>query len=337
MSQRKGPPRSPTRSLRQQKRAERKHAHETVRRFPVDLASDRLAKAIRLSAKRVRAKNQGDIVFYLSVAEIVIAECMRLKPSSTTSDPFFERPGPTDPVTWQYQARITSFADTLYALRVIEGFDIFCKRLRDQEAQASFYEGFSARMFLELGYRIKVRPSTGIKGEDFDFIASKGDLTVNGEVTTLQGDSYSSETVLNALEKKRKQLPKEEPGVIFIVVPESWYEPGWRPVSEALREDAAEFCGKTRRINAIIVVSEEHETFGMEARGWLGFRFDPILHADPRNPVAELDDFFHKLDGGGKVKPEAQRLAEMESIRTDQNSEFFLWAEQFWLETGDAK
>jgi hypothetical protein len=303
-----------------------------VRLTPVDLKSERIATAIRNSVRSAKRRGAHPNVFYLTVAEIVIAECMRRKPSSAASEQFFDRPKTGAPVHWQYQSRILAVADTLFAIRDIEGFDIHCKRLRDQDVRASFYEGFAARMFLQLGFSVKVRPPTGRKGEDFDFLATKDTTTINVEVTTLAGERYSSVTVENALEKKRKQLPADGPGVIFVVPPESWYEPGHMEMQQTLRDDAERFVQKTERINAIVYLGEEHNDFGLDRRGWLGFHFDACLHSVPRFPVPELDRFLDGTLSDPAAVSSAEKLSDLETLRTVNQSGFFDWAEAFWNE-----
>ncbi len=187
-------------------------------------------------------------------------------------------------------------------------------------------------MFLDLGFKIKVRPSTGRKGEDFDFEATKGDTVVNVEVTTLNGEKHSSVTVENALEKKRKQLPAKGPGVVFVVPPESWYAPGYIETQKLLRDDAQRFVQTTERINAIVYLGEEHQEFGLENRGWLGFHFDACLHSEPRYPVPELDAFLDGTLSDPDAVPSVSKLADLETLRTVNQSGFFDWAEEFWNE-----
>ena len=77
-------------------------------------------------------------------------------------------------------------------------------------------------MFFEGGYEVRAKPEAGVRGEDFDFQGIKDGEAVNVEVTALTAKSFSPQTVENALNQKRKQLPDTEASVIFCVLPESW-------------------------------------------------------------------------------------------------------------------
>ncbi len=315
-------------SLKQRVRAEKRYAAETVKQFPVDLGSDRLARSVARVAAKV--KREGDTIntYYPAVAELVIAECIRIAPSSPASDAFFERPAPGAIVNWQYLSRVLAVGDTLFALKDSVGFDVFCQRLRQQQARPTFFEAFAARMFTDLDFSVTFKPETGVKGQDFDFLATRGEVNVNVEATTVSGPEYSSTTVRNAIEQKRKQLSPDAPGVVFVVVPEAWFVGRNEEMMNLLRTDAGESFLKSKRINAIIYLNEQHEDFGLPDRGHLGYAFDPCLHAEPRHPVLELIPFLDGTLHRPDTAPHQGRLAAMQTVR--QDSPFFRWADMFW-------
>jgi hypothetical protein len=322
-------------SLKAHRRAERKHAAQTVVQYPVDLASDRLAVAVARVAAKLRADGETLNVFYPAAAELVIAECMRIAPSSPTADEFFDRPKPGAPVHWQYISRVLAVADTLYALRGSVGFDVFCKRLRCQPVRASFFEAFAARMFTDLGYAITIRPETGVKGQDFDFVASKNGTTINCEVTTLTGAAHSATTVGNALEQKRKQLPTDAPAIIFVIVPEAWFVGRNDEVVQLLRDDALQAYNRSQRINSIVFLNEQHNDFGLPDRGNLGFVFDASLNLAARHQVPDLAAFIDGTLHRPDVFPNEQQLAALANVH--QDSPFFHWAAEFWNANDRAK
>ena len=67
------------------KRAERKHAAQTVEQYPVNSGSGRLTASVARIAAKLRADGETLNTFYPAAAELVIAECMRIAPSSPTS------------------------------------------------------------------------------------------------------------------------------------------------------------------------------------------------------------------------------------------------------------
>ena len=320
-------------SRRQKKalrRAELVHAAQTIKQHPVDLDSKRLAVAVEKLASDFRTNGESLNVFYPAVAELIVAECIRCPPSSPNADAFLERPKPGEPVNWRYLSRIVSIADTLYALKDCNGFNVICSRLNRQSFQAVFFETFAARMFANLGFAIEVRQEVGVKGQDFDFVAAKQDAVVNCEVTALTAKTYSTKTVANALEQKRKQLPKDKPAVIFVVVPEEWFVNNNDDVVRSLREDALAAFKKTHRINAIVFLNEHHNDFGLPDRGNLEFQFDPLINSEARHFV---DDLIALTDGTlhlpSKVR-DAYQLSVLEDVH--QETQFFSWATEFWVQ-----
>ncbi len=74
----------------------------------------------------------------------------------------------------------------------------------------------AAKTFFQAGFEISVRPEIGRLGSDFDFTAVRRDLIVNVEVTALQEKAFFENTAINRLTKKRRQLPKDSPSVVFL-------------------------------------------------------------------------------------------------------------------------
>ena len=91
---------------------------------------------------------------------------------------------------------------------------------------ASYYEMLAAKIFVRAGFDIDMVPEKPAslepkkKGENFDFSASRGKLTINVEVTAFKDKLRYDRTVMNALGHKRKHVPKGTPSIIFCVLPE---------------------------------------------------------------------------------------------------------------------
>jgi hypothetical protein len=65
----------------------------------------------------------------------------------------------------------------------------------NRDLRSTYFEAYAARMFFERGYEIRARPEAGVRGEDFDFQAVRGEETVNVEVTALTPSEFSLQTV----------------------------------------------------------------------------------------------------------------------------------------------
>ena len=111
-------------------------------------------------------------------------------------------------------------AETLFLLRSSPAFAELRKRLEKRALRSSFFEMLAAKQFLKAGFEIDARHPTGVRGQDFDFVATRDNKALNVEVTALQANEFSETTILNALRNKRKQLPADAPAVICCAIPE---------------------------------------------------------------------------------------------------------------------
>jgi hypothetical protein len=146
--------------------------------------------------------------------------------------------------------RICNLASFLYLLRDTDGFDTIIERIMDRDSRAPFYEMKAAYMYRKLGCNIYVNRETGVKGEDFDFVAENETGRMNVEVTELQIDSVSEDSINNMLGRKRKQLPAEGPGALYCKLPLGWIdnEHDFRLVGDVTKHYLA---NRTRRINYV--------------------------------------------------------------------------------------
>ena len=143
----------------------------------------------------------------------------------------------------------------LFLLRSSPGFEEQRKRLASRSLRPAYFEMLAAKQFFKAGFNIQARRETGTKGEDFDFSAIKGAETINVEVTALTATSFSENTILNALNQKRAQLPTDAPAVIYCMMPESWF-----PTPDNWNNDVPPvintFLRGTRRINVVVAWTE---------------------------------------------------------------------------------
>ncbi len=324
--------RKETAALKARKNAERKHAIKTLNEIPIDLNSDRVKRAVKNVATKLKQDGEPINVFFSAVAELVIVECYRIGPTSFTNDDFFERPINNEPVNWQYQSRITSIADTLFNLYDCEGFGLFCRKLHYQNVRSVFFEAFAAGMMKALGYKISFQQEVRVKGRDFDFVSTKDDRIINCEVTALTSDRFSVKSISNALHKKRKQLPSENPAVIFVIIPEDWIVNNNDEVQNCLRDAASELFERSQRINAIVYLNELHEDHGLQIRGNLEFQFQACVTSEPRYEVPELLGLIDGTLDSPDLTPTKIELESLQNFRKD--TPFFQWAQQIWDASG---
>lgn len=170
---------------------------------------------------------------------------------------FFRTEDPVAENQFRHQLRITQLAEMIFNLQDIDGVDERIEKIK-QGALETFYGE------LECAAQIKkanlpfcfVTPS-GNKGGDFDveiLLSSGIKLNCEMKVTTEEKDLKQS-TILNKLSKAKDQLPKEQPCVIFLKVPESWHKQ--TNVQVVLNESFSEFLRSTDRVVALVLRWEE--------------------------------------------------------------------------------
>jgi hypothetical protein len=194
-------------------------------------------------------------------------------------------------VSWRHTVRTQSIGECLFQLRKCSGFSEICKRLRDVDLRAANYEMFAARLIHDAGFEISVKkPDTYIKGQDFDFSATRNGQTLNAEVTALTAPQFSPTTVWNALHHKAGQLPKTAPALIFCAYPEDWHDVGTSP-SDIFQGPITRFFRSSRRVNAIVLLREIHKRAGEDDNyGGLFTGKQVFFNQSPRLPI--LLDFL---------------------------------------------
>jgi hypothetical protein len=228
-------------------------------------------------------------------------------------------------IWWGHSGRVIIIGETLFLMRSAPGFSEFCRRLSGRDLRSTYFEIYAARMFFEGGYEVGAHPEVGVRGEDFDFQASRDGETVNVEVTALTPGKFSPQNVENALYHKRKQLPDTEPAIIFCVLPESWSE---TPMGVPLGELTKKFFGNTRRVSAVVYVIEKHVEFEKDGKvGHISIQHACLLHPNPRRPLSSLSFMNDTWETAAiQTDPPTER----------RDTEFFDWADSIFDERGQS-
>lgn len=148
--------------------------------------------------------------------------------------------------------RVAELAEILLNLQWIKGFDEkvseLCRcagsQLETVHAELDF-AAFLYRQDIDFEFVI---PS-GVKGKDYDFLISYPD----GRTACADAKCRVEDTQLNPKSllgllttARRRNLPKDRPGIVFLKVPQSWFEN--EEMSQRLDKIAFEFRRKTERI-----------------------------------------------------------------------------------------
>ena len=125
-------------------------------------------------------------------------------------------------------SRLLDFAENLFNLQNIDGFDDRVNRLRaDSMIESTFAEFDFARFLYIHDIDFKFVVPCGVAGKDYDYrirYADGREVCADAKCR-LEGTQMRADTIVNALKKARSNnLPHDEPGAVFVKVPASWLE-----------------------------------------------------------------------------------------------------------------
>jgi hypothetical protein len=183
----------------------------------------------------------------------------------------------------------------------------------------------AAKQFFKAGFEIFARPEIGALGEDFDFTAVRAGECANVEVTALTADTFSENTILNALHRKRRQVPNNAPAVIYCVMPEKWF-PDPSNWNSRLPMIAEKFLTNTKRINVLVAWTERHVPLGDGPGGGLVILRNSFRNPSPRITTECLDFLF---DGTPATTLDSIQsgVGLKELVEEANSSEFFQWVD----------
>jgi hypothetical protein len=124
-------------------------------------------------------------------------------------------------------ARISDFAEMLFNLQYVEGFDDRIDQMRTASVEATYAEFDLARFLYIHEIAFKFVTPEGVKGEDYDFEVeySDGRKACVDAKCRLEGTEVRADTIRNSLNKARSNnLPADKPGIVFVKVPQIWFE-----------------------------------------------------------------------------------------------------------------
>ncbi|MER8388485.1 hypothetical protein NKH14_23715 [Mesorhizobium sp. M1380] len=283
----------------------------------------RLEESLRAACADPAVREIKDTI----AAGLIIAEYLRIMSTGPDAHSFFDvKKLDGGGVSYEHTVRVGIIAQCLFDLRSTSGFSEICRRFKGRDFRATFFELFAANMLFKAGFDIQARPEIGVKGADFDFVASNASATINVEVTAMNVASYSPPTVRNALEKKRSQLSSDLPAVIVCVHPETWF--AHPHLDFSLMRVAYRFLRGTRRVNAIVFVGEQHMLdVNTDGFGALFFTTVAHLNTSPRHPTP-----LNFLFSGSTQSPESIHRRMIGGVPLSQafdhrTSEFHRWVD----------
>jgi hypothetical protein len=183
-------------------------------------------------------------------------------------------------------ARILGLAETLFNLQHVSGFDDRTNQMRTGDAEAACAE-FDFGRFLyihDVNFRFVI--PTGERGRDYDCAVTYGDgrSACADAKCRIENSEIRPEAIHHALETARKKnLPKDQPGIVFVKVPQTWLE--FERVRHGLVDVATDFLRQTERVVLVVLYCQvqffvaEHQLTAV------------------RDLVEEVENPEHRFDG----------------------------------------
>jgi hypothetical protein len=163
--------------------------------------------------------------------------------------------------------RVLDFAETLFNLQHVTGFDDRIDQMRTGPVEATYAEFDFARFLYIHKIDFEFVVACGVKGEDYDFCIryADGRPACADAKCRLEETETRPEMLKHTLEKARKSnLPKDKPGIVFVKVPQTWLVEA--PVRKKLIDVVEDFLRQTERIVSVVLyasVIEEWKERGM--------------------------------------------------------------------------
>jgi hypothetical protein len=180
-------------------------------------------------------------------------------------------------------SRILDFAETLFNLQHVEGFDDRLNQMRAGQIEATFAEFDFARFLYIHDIAFRFVKSTGAQGEDYDVDIEYADgrQSCADAKCRLEDTEVRADTIKNSLAKaRRNNLPPDKPGIIFVKVPQTWLE------RDDVRKDiygvVEGFLRNTERVVSVVVYATVAMQLADQNMMLLRHRFNEFLNASHR-------------------------------------------------------
>jgi len=124
-------------------------------------------------------------------------------------------------------ARILDLAETLFNLQHVSGFDDRTAYMRTADPETALAELDLGRFLYIHGVDFRFVIPTGQRGQDYDCAITYADgrtACVDAKCRT-ESSEIRPEHIQHSLQAARKKnLPRDEPGIVFVKVPQTWLE-----------------------------------------------------------------------------------------------------------------
>jgi hypothetical protein len=122
--------------------------------------------------------------------------------------------------------RTMDLAELLYNLQHVPGFDQCIARMRSGDIEGTYAELDFGRMLYVHQMPFRYVIPSGVKGSDYDVdvLYPSGLPACADAKCKVEATKFSARSIDDTLERARRQLPDNRPGIVFLKIPPSWME-----------------------------------------------------------------------------------------------------------------
>jgi hypothetical protein len=166
----------------------------------------------------------------------------------------FFRKDPSDPITLDiHMRRVVELGEMIFNFQNVPGFEACIQQLRDSQIEPTVAEMEVAKLLRFAAARFRFVTPAKKLGSDYDLevLLPHDEVIAADTKCKIQSTTLSKTSLRNSLDRARKQLPPDRPGLIFVKVPPNWIlSPGAR---RSLGHSVRAFFRSTKRVVSIKV------------------------------------------------------------------------------------
>ncbi|OMC47620.1 hypothetical protein A5742_23360 [Mycolicibacterium fortuitum] len=178
-------------------------------------------------------------------------------PRKNGTDVFLRRGPDTKRERRDHYMRVLELGRRLFELGQEDFIELLIANLRRQDLASALFEADVVRMLISLPVVIELRPTVGVKGDDYDidlWLRHNEPFAIEVKSRS-ESAAYSDSALRSTLEKARRQLPISGHGAVFVKVPELWLEDEIYIHSHA--QVIADYLRTTRRVHFVVLAWDE--------------------------------------------------------------------------------
>lgn len=196
---------------------------------------------------------------------------------------------------FQYQERVRRLAERIFNLQNIENIEDIIEKVKEGNLTSRFAELEAGTLFYRREIPFEFVKPVGKKGLDFDIrILTK--QRVNCEVKhRIESTPLNKEALYQTLRKARSQLPKIEPALIIIKIPEKWAKD--KDIEKLSSKILNKFFKQSKSQNVVGVIFRwESRPFSHKGLFFWRYRLEKSPFSKMENN--QIREIFGKIESG---------------------------------------